>query len=50
MYPLNYTPGPRLMGIHLVRNSTSAQFQRSPNIHLVRPVIHLVRIFELSTS
>ena len=38
------------MRIHLVRNSTSAKFQKSPNIHLVRPIIHLVRIFALSTS
>ena len=41
-------PGPRLMRIHLVRNSTSAKFQKSPKIHLVRPIIHLVRIFALS--
>ena len=50
-----YTPGPRLMGVHLVQNSTSAKFEKSPNIHLVRPsihlvrpIIHLVRIFALS--
>ena len=42
------TPGPRLMRVHLVRNSTSAKFEKSPNIHLVRPIIHLVRIFALS--
>ena len=42
------TPGPRLMRIRLVRNSTSAKFQKSPIIHLVRPIIHLVRIFALS--
>ena len=30
------TPGPQLMWIHLVQNSTSAKFQKSPNIHLVR--------------
>ena len=40
-----FTPGPQLM-----RNSTSARFQKSPKIHLVRPIIHLVRIFALSTS
>ena len=45
-----YTPGPRLMWIHLVQNSTSAKFQISPNIHLVWPIIHLVPIFALSTS
>ena len=43
------TPGPWLMRIHLVQNSTSAKFQKSPNIHLVRPIIHLVRIFALSS-
>ena len=36
------------MRIHLVRNSTSAKFQKSPNIHLVRPIIHLVRKLALS--
>ena len=25
-----------------------AKFEKSPNIHLVRPIIHLVRIFALS--
>ena len=34
------TPGPRLMRIHLVRNSTNAKFQKSPNIHIVRPITH----------
>ena len=47
-YKILTTPGPRLMRIHLVRNSTSAKFQKSPKIHLVRPIIHLVRIFALS--
>ena len=42
------TPGPRLMRVHLVQNSTSVKFEKSPNIHLVRPIIHLVRIFALS--
>ena len=42
------TPGPRLMRVHLVRNSTSAKFEKSPNIHLVRSIIHLVPIFALS--
>ena len=37
-------PGPRLMRIHIVRNSTIAKFQKSPNIHLVRLIIHLVQI------
>ena len=27
-----YTPGPRLMRIHLVQNSTSAKFGESPEI------------------
>ena len=36
------------MRIHLVRNSTSAKLQKNPKIHLVRPIIHLVRIFALS--
>ena len=44
------TPGPHLMRIHLVRNSTSARYEKYSNIHLVRPIIHLVRIFALSTS
>ena len=43
-----YTPGPRLMQFHLVRNSTSAKFEKSHNIYLVRPIIHLVQIFALS--
>ena len=30
------TPYPQLMRVHLVRNSTSAKFEKSPNIHLVR--------------
>ena len=42
------TPGPRLMRVHLVRNSNSAKFEKSPNIHLVQPIIHLVRILALS--
>ena len=41
----SYSPGPQLTRIHLVRNSTSAKFQKS---HLVRPIIHLVQIFALS--
>ena len=36
------------MWIHLVQNSTSAKFQNSPNIHLLQPIIHLVRIFALN--
>ena len=44
------TPGPHLMRIHLVRYSTSARYKKYSIIHLVRPIIHLVRIFELSTS
>ena len=39
---LNSTPGPQLMRIHLVQNSTSAKFQKSPNIHLVQPINHLL--------
>ena len=38
------------MRIHLVRYSTSARFEKYSIIHLVRPIIHLVRIFALSTS
>ena len=41
------TPGPHLMRIHLVQNSTSAIFGKSPKIHLVRPIIHLVRILPI---
>ena len=47
---LAYTPGPHLMRIHLVRYSTSARYEKYSIIHLVRPIIHLVRIFALSTS
>ena len=32
----NDTPGPRIMRIHLVRNSTSARFGKKINIHIVR--------------
>ena len=46
----SYTPGPHLMRIHLVRYSTSARYEKYSIIHLVRPIIHLVRIFALSTS
>ena len=38
----NHTPGPRLMRIHLVRYS----MEKYSNI--LRPIIHLVRIFALS--
>ena len=41
------TPGPHLMRIHLVRNSSSAIFGKNPKIHLVRPIIHLVRILPI---
>ena len=44
------TPGPHLMRIHLVWYSTSARYEKYSIIHLVRPIIHLVRIFALSTS
>ena len=44
------TPGPHLMRIHLVRYSTSARYEKYSIVHLVRPIIHLVRIFALSTS
>ena len=44
------TPGPHLMRIHLVRYSTSARYEKYSIIHLVRPIIHLVQIFALSTS
>ena len=37
------TPGPHLMRIHLVRYSTSARYEKYS-------IIHLVRIFALSTS
>ena len=42
------TPGPHLMRIPLVRYSTSARYEKYSNIHLVQPIIHLVRIFALS--
>ena len=44
------TPGPHLMRTHLVRYSTSARYEKYSIIHLVRPIIHLVRIFVQSTS
>ena len=47
---LKCTPGPHLMRIHLVRYSTSAIYEKYSIIHLVRPIIHLVRNFALSTS
>ena len=47
---LHTTPGPHLMRIHLVRYSTSARYEKYSNIHLVRPIIQIVRIFALSTS
>ena len=47
----NCTLPPQLiMRIHLVRCWTSARYEKYSNIHLVRPIIHLVRIFALSTS
>ena len=46
----NTTPGPHLIRIHLVRYSTSARYEKYSIIHLVRLIIHLVRIFALSTS
>ena len=50
LFDIHCTPGPHLMRIHLVRYSTSARFEKYSIIHLVRPIIHLVRIFALSTS
>ena len=50
MVALDGTPGPHLMRIHLVRYSTSARYEKYSNIYLVRPIIHLVQIFALSTS
>ena len=47
---IQFTPGPHLMRIHLVRYSTSARYEKYSIIHLVRPIIHLVQIFVLSTS
>ena len=44
------TPGPHLMRIHLVQYSTSARYEKYSSIHLVRPIIHFVRFFALSTS
>ena len=35
------------MRIHLVQNSTSAMFGKNPKIHLVQPIIHLVRILPI---
>ena len=43
---IRYTPTPHLMRIHLVQNSTSAIFGKSPKIHLARP-IHLVQILPI---
>ena len=45
-----HTPGPHLMRIRLVRYSTSARYETYSIIHLVRPIIYIVRLFELSTS
>ena len=39
---MQHTPGPWLMRVHLVQNSTSAKFEKSPNIHLARPIIALI--------
>ena len=50
LHNIYFTPGPHLMRIHLVRYSTSAKYEKYSIIHLVRPIIHLVRIFALSTS
>ena len=50
VWTLQCTPGPHLMRIYLVRYSTSARYEKYSIIHLVRPIIHLVRIFALSTS
>ena len=47
LFVFDYTPGPHLMQIHLVRYSTSARYEKYSNIYLVRPIIHLVRIFAL---
>ena len=33
MYYYSITSGPRLMRIHLVRNSTSAKFEKNPKIN-----------------
>ena len=35
------------MRIHLVPNSTSAISGKNPKIHLVRPIIHLMRILPI---
>ena len=43
----NYSPGPNLMRIPLVLNSTSAIFGKNPKTHLVRPIIHLMRILPI---
>ena len=44
------TPGPQLMRVHLVQNSTIVRSLKKVtiNIHLVRPIIHLVQILALS--
>ena len=45
---ISFTPAPLLMRIHLVQYPTSARYENYSNTHLVRAIIHLVRIFELS--
>ena len=40
---IQYTLGPHLMRIHLVRYSTSAKYEKYSIIHLVQPIIHLVQ-------
>ena len=35
------------MRIHLVRYSTSARYEKYSIIHIVRPIIHLVRILPI---
>ena len=36
-----------LMRIHLMQNSTSVILGKSPKIHLVQPIIHLMRILPI---
>ena len=43
LFKFDITLGPHLMRIHLVQYSTSVRYEKYSNIHLVRPIIHLVQ-------
>jgi hypothetical protein len=45
LFVFDYTPGPHLMQIHLVRYSTSARFEKNPKIFtLVRSFLKYSRV------